>query len=132
MTRTFVDTGVLITAWRGKEPEASRALRLLDDPDRSFASSIFVKLEALPLPKFNRHQDEVEFLEGFFNAVQSWAASPAEVIEMAISEAEKAGLTALDALHVAAALATECEELVTTEKGTKRLARATSVRVRSI
>ncbi len=47
MTRTFVDTGVLITAWRGKEPEASRALRILDDPDRSFASSVFVKLEAL-------------------------------------------------------------------------------------
>lgn len=132
MTRTFVDTSVLITAWRGKEPEASRALQLLDDPDRSFASSVFVKLEALPLPKFNRHLDEIEFLEGFFSAVQFWADSPAEVIDRALPVAEKAGLTALDALHVAAALATGCEELVTTERGTKRLARTTAIRVRSI
>lgn len=132
MTRTFVDTSVLITAWRGKEPQASRALRLLDDPDRSFASSVFVELEALPLPKFNRHGDEVEFLERFFSAVQVWADPPADVIERAIPEAERAGLPALDALHVAAALVTGCEELVTTEKGTKRLVRATSIRVRSI
>jgi hypothetical protein len=82
---------VLITAWRGKEPEASRALKLLDDPDRSFASSVFVKLEALPFPKFNRHLDEIEFLEGFFSAVQFWADSPAAVIDRATPVAEKAG-----------------------------------------
>jgi hypothetical protein len=48
MKRTFIDTGVLIAAARGQNDFAARAMAILDDPNREFASSIFVKLEVLP------------------------------------------------------------------------------------
>ena len=44
MIRTYVDAGVLITAARGVAPIAIKALEVLDDPNREFASSIFLKL----------------------------------------------------------------------------------------
>jgi predicted nucleic acid-binding protein len=132
MTRTFVDTGVLITAFRGKQPDASRALQVLDDPERSFASSVFVRPEALPLPRFHKRLPEVRFLEDFFDRVEHWPASDAEVIERAVQEAEKAGLAALDALHIAAALATGCDEIVTTQKRETNFRRSTIIRVRSL
>jgi hypothetical protein len=47
MKRTFIDTGVLIAAARGQNDVAVRAMAILDDPNREFASSIFVKLEVL-------------------------------------------------------------------------------------
>ena len=40
MSRTFLDAGVLI-AVRGQEAEATRALALLEDPERSFVASDF-------------------------------------------------------------------------------------------
>ena len=40
---TFIDTGVLITAARGQGDAALRAMDILDDPGRTFASSRFVQ-----------------------------------------------------------------------------------------
>jgi hypothetical protein len=45
---TFVDSGVLIAAARGADEVARRAMTVLDDPDRTFASSALVRLEVLP------------------------------------------------------------------------------------
>jgi predicted nucleic acid-binding protein len=132
MTVTFVDTGVLIAASRGKGDMALRALTLLDDPGRSFASSIFVRLEALPMPTYHRREQETAFFEAFFGGVEHWPASDALVIERAFEEASAAGLAALDALHVAAACLIGAETLVTTEKRSKALHRVESIRVESI
>jgi len=46
---TFVDSGVLITAARSKDiaPRA-RAWSVINDPQRSFASSRYVWLEVMP------------------------------------------------------------------------------------
>src|SRR2546430_2263132 len=53
--RTFVDSGVLITAARGSGESANDALAMLDDPDREFVSSFFIQLEVIPKPSyFNR------------------------------------------------------------------------------
>jgi hypothetical protein len=46
--RTFLDSGVLISAAHGTDNTALQALQILDDPDLAFVSSIFVKLEVLP------------------------------------------------------------------------------------
>lgn len=46
--RTFLDSGVLMAAARGTDDTALLALQILDDPDRKFVSSFFVKLEVLP------------------------------------------------------------------------------------
>lgn len=43
MTRTFIDSGVLIVAARGEGAIAERALAILEDPNREFASSVFLK-----------------------------------------------------------------------------------------
>jgi hypothetical protein len=48
MIRTYLDAGVLISAARGKAPLATKALDILDDPNRQFVSSVFLKLEVLP------------------------------------------------------------------------------------
>jgi len=49
-TKTFLDSGVLISAHRGEPAIRKRALALplLDDPERTFVTSDFVRLEILP------------------------------------------------------------------------------------
>jgi len=41
----FVDAGVLIAAARGDDEISERTMEVLDNPEVSFASSIFVKLD---------------------------------------------------------------------------------------
>jgi predicted nucleic acid-binding protein len=48
MIRTFIDAGVLIYAARSEGEIAEKALQILEDENREFASSIFLKLEVLP------------------------------------------------------------------------------------
>ncbi len=69
MKRTYVAAGVLIAAARGQAPMAARAFEILDDPDREFAASLFLKLEVLPKAMYHKNLAEVEFYETFFNAV---------------------------------------------------------------
>jgi predicted nucleic acid-binding protein len=132
MKITFVDAGVLIAAVRGQGESSRRAFAILDDPGRRFASSRFVMLETLPKPMYFRMEDEVVFLESFFAGVTCWPESDLQVIERALDEAARAGLNAIDALHVAAAADVGADELVTTEKSCRALHRATTVPIRSI
>lgn len=132
MRRTFVDTGALIAAARGTGDISEKALGILADSEREFASSIFVKLEVLPKAVFNRQTDEVEFYEVFFSAVTHWASDVEQVVQEAYQIACKYGIAAVDALHVAAALTTGVDELVTTEKLTKPIYRVIEIQVISI
>ena len=83
---TFVDASVLIYA--AKKPIAqtfelrSRALLLLEDPDREFVASEFLRLETLPLAKFFKRQREIRFYEEFFASVKKWSNS-ASLVEPA-------------------------------------------------
>lgn len=132
MTLTFVDTGVLIAAARGDGNACRRAFAILDDPQREFASSFFVKLEALPMPTYHRRDNEVAFLETFFAGVKHWPDPSTDLLGNAMTEACNAGLSALDALHVAAALAVQADVLVTTEKRRRSLHRVTSLPILTI
>jgi hypothetical protein len=85
---TFIDAGVLIAASRGNAQVARRAIAILDDPGRSFASSAFVRLEV--------------------------------------------GLSALDALHGAAALAANASEIITTERRGRPIHRLTQIKITTI
>jgi hypothetical protein len=107
-------------------------MAILDDPERSFASSDFVRLEILPKALFNRRTNEVEFYMEFFRAVSNWPASTDSVVRHAYEIGVEFGLSALDALHVAAAISAGAEEFITTEKPGKPLHRTTEIRVRSI
>ena len=132
MKLTFVDAGVLIAAARGSDEAAERAMEVLDDPTREFASSTFVQLEVLPKALYRNDQYEVDFYDTFFRSVTHWAQPIDGVVTTAHEEGAKWGLSAVDALHVAGAKFLEANELVTTERREKPLHRATSVRVFTI
>lgn len=130
MKRTYIDSGVLIAAARGTSAVAIPALEILDDPNREFASSFFVKLEVLPKAICYKDTAESDFYETFFNAVIYWANQ--DIVEDAYHEACELGLAALDALHGAAAESVGAKELVTTEKPNKPIGRVTDITVISI
>ena len=132
MTVTFVDAGVLIAAARGRADVFARAMEILDDPERTFASSEFVRLEVLPKAVFNRKSEEAEFYSEFFRAVSHWPGNIDAVVTDAYNKGIKYGLAAMDALHAAAAISAGAEEFITTEKDGKPLHRVTDIRVQSI
>ncbi|MBC7973256.1 MAG: nucleic acid-binding protein [Verrucomicrobia bacterium] len=112
----------------GEDEIAFRALEILDDPNREF-----VKLEVLPKPIHGKRQDEVDFYETFFKQVAYWAQPLDEVFDVGLQQAKRHGLSAVDALHVAAALITRADDLITTEKAAKPIVcRVTSIQVISI
>lgn len=132
LKKTYLDSGVLITAFRGVQSASLRANSLLNSSDRVFASSQFVKLEVLPKAIHHKQQDEAEFYETFFDAVSYWATDTEQITQDAYQLACNHGLAAMDALHVAAALLLKADELITTEKPTKPMHRVIGIRVISI
>lgn len=127
--KTYLDTGVLIAAFRDKGLGGIRALQILDDSQRTFASSIFVKLETLPKTVYNQQAIEREFYQTFFDAVTDWANDIEKIVEDAYLISCEYGLAAMDALHIAAALAIDADEFITTEKITKPMFRVAEIKV---
>lgn len=107
-------------------------MQVLDDPDRSFASSVFVKLETIPKATFSKQDRERDFYEAFFGEISKWARIDEELTQAAFDEACRVGLSAMDALHVAAARQTGADELITAEKPTKPLFRTALIDVTTI
>lgn len=133
MRRTYVDAGVLIAAATGRQPFVQpAAIAVLDDPNRVFLSSAFVRLEVLPKAVYHQNADEVAFYETFFGTVSAWAGSFDTLIDEAYRHAYRAGLAGMDALHVAAAASLGADELVTAERIGTPLLRAHLVRAVSI
>ncbi|BAZ12195.1 hypothetical protein NIES4071_40230 [Calothrix sp. NIES-4071] len=132
MKISFIDSGVLIAAARSVEDSSEKALSILEDSERQFASSDFVKLEVIPKAIYNRKTKETEFYETFFSSVAYWAADLNKIIQDAYPIASQYGLAAMDALHIAAALSVGAEELITTEKSTKPMHRVTTISVVSL
>jgi hypothetical protein len=131
--RTFLDSGVLIAAARGTDDTALLALQILDDPDRKFVSSVFVKLEVLPKAIYNGFREEAAFYQSFFeNDVEIWVSLSNDLTKLAQQQAEKFGLSALDSLHVAAAISAGADEFVTTEKPGKPLHRVRDFKMISV
>lgn len=71
--KTYIDSGVLISAFQGIQTVSIKANQILNDENREFASSRFVQLEVLPKATFHQQKDELEFYETFFSAVLHWA-----------------------------------------------------------
>jgi predicted nucleic acid-binding protein len=104
MKITFVDSGVLVTAARGVGEDSEKALEILADSNREFASSEFIKLEVSLKAIYNRKMAEAEFYESFFSAVTYWTNDIDQVIQDAYEIGCQYGLAAMDALHISAAL----------------------------
>jgi predicted nucleic acid-binding protein len=129
---TYLDSGVLINAFRGVNEVSIKAAQVLDDPTRLFATSVFVKLETVPKASYNNQAAEVEFYKTFFDTVTLWATDLNTIVESADSLARVYGLAGMDALHIAAAISINALEFVTTEKVTKPMHRVTEIQVVSI
>ncbi|KXK32842.1 MAG: PIN domain protein [Candidatus Brocadia sinica] len=129
---TYVDANILIAAVRGRDDIHQRAMKILDDPNREFTASEFLRLEVLPKPLFNKLNDEAEFYEAFFETIEKWASNFQDIVKDAYKYAVRHGLSALDALHVASALTVGADEFVTGEKPTKPINSVSALKIHSI
>ena len=132
MTRTFLDAGVLIAAIRGTPEVAERAMELLNDPERHFVSSEFVQLEVLPKAVYFRQEVEASFYRAYFAAVTEMVPVSQALVAKASEQAQRAGLAAMDALHVAAARLGESAEFITIERPGKPLFRVEGLTVQTL
>lgn len=132
MIKTYVDSGVLIEAYRSVSPLAALALAILTDPNRTFVTSEFVRLEVRPKPAYFGRAKEVAFYDAYFKGATRTVSVTRALVRRAQQRAESFGLSAVDALHVAAAEIAGADELVTAERRTSPLARVSSIRVVSI
>ncbi len=132
MKITYIDAGVLISATDGVGRIAEKALEILGDSQREFASSEFIKLEVSPKAVYNKQIEEAQFYEEFFSDVTHWVSDLTHIVQEAHQIAAQYGLAAMHALHVAAALSVDAEEFVTTEKKTKPMFRVSGIKIISI
>lgn len=129
--RTYVDACVLIAAFKGEGEIGRRALEMLDDPDRGLVVSDAVRLEIFPKPRFQRRIEEANFYEAVFEQAEKldWNI---ETLYRAHTLAEKHGIAAMDAIHVATALDAGVEEFIAAEKSTKPMFQVAAITIRSI
>ncbi|MEX2172296.1 MAG: PIN domain-containing protein [Pirellulales bacterium] len=130
--RTFLDANVLLLAFRGSGDKAVAASSLLNDESREFIASDMLRLELLPKPDFNKRPEEVRFFEAYFQYAEVVVTTTPTLVQNAEREARAAGLSTIDALHVAAAKQANADELVTAELPTKPLFRVQGLRITSI
>jgi hypothetical protein len=131
MTRTYLDANILIAAFQGEGDGAMAAIAALDDPDREFVVSDFLRLETLPKPVFHRRAEEAQFMQAIFESAESVPTSE-KLVQSAIRLASAYDLTPMDALHASAAVQAEVDVLLTLEKPTKPLCRLEEIQVQSL
>jgi hypothetical protein len=129
--RTFLDSGVLLKAWRGEELSQA-ALDLLSDDARQFFTSQMVRLELLSKPRFEKRLSEVVFYESFFAGAAAIEPLSEELGREAEALAARYGLAGPDSLQIAAALRYGVQEFYTTEKPTKPMFRVKELKVISL
>jgi predicted nucleic acid-binding protein len=132
MTKTYIDAGVLIAAFQGKHDLSAQAMAVLDDESREFVISDFLKLETLPQPSYNKKEDEVEFMETFFANATIHAEINSDLTKDALKLATANGITAIDSLHLSAAISATAEEFITTEKPAKPMFRVKEIKLTSL
>ncbi len=130
--KTFIDPGVLITAWRGQGAEQKRALAVLNDPRREFVSSPFVQLEVLPRACYHQHPDEIEFYESYFANAHVWVTDCDQIAVDALDLARRFGLSPMESIHLAAALLAGAAEFVTAVCPPSPFSRVTGIAVLTV
>jgi predicted nucleic acid-binding protein len=130
---TFLDSSVLFGAYRGRPPQREPSLAIVNDPGRSFIASPFLYLETMPKAIYHRNTRERDFYATYFDKLVRLSIDDVEsIVRIARAEAERCGIAAMDALHVAAAYLGEAEVLYTLERRDKPIYRTTLVRVVSV
>lgn len=128
--RTFLDSGVLLTGWKGRD--RLLAIEVMADEHREFYTSELVRLELLPKALFHKQKAEAKFYEMHLNRVRAEEPLSSELVQEAFELAKRYGLTAADALHIAAAIRQKVDEFITSELPGKPLFRVKELAVRSL
>ncbi|MBU2802685.1 MAG: PIN domain-containing protein [Acidithiobacillus caldus] len=129
--RVYIDTCLLIAAFKGDGEIGRRALGVLDDPECALVVSDLVRLEALPKARYHKQQQEVAFYEAVFAQAENVAWDNG-ALRKAQRIAENHGVAAMDAIHVAHAIAAGVDEFISAEKPTKPMFRVQNIPMRSI
>ena len=128
---TYLDSGVLFAAWKSADLRPA-ALSVLEDTNRQFAISQMAKLELLAKPIFEKRVVERAFYQAYFEEAVAMQPLDTQLGEEAQALAEKYGLAAMDALHIAAALRLGTEEFYTSEKPGKPMFRVKELKIISL
>ena len=129
--RTYIDANLLIAAWHGKDDAGFKALEILDDPERLLVVSDALWLEVMPKPLYFKHEGEIEFFRDIFGRAEHFPWQ-LPVLEQAQTLAQRHGLAAMDAIHVATAIRAGVDEFVSGEKADKPMFRVTEIPMRSL
>lgn len=129
--KTYLDSSLLIAAWQGTNPVGARAVAVLDDPGRQLIVSDAVWLVVMPKPLYHKQQLESDFYQAIFDAAEviTWRV---DSLRLARDLAKDYGIAAMDAIHVALAIAAEADELMSGERSEKPMFRVTKVTMTSI
>lgn len=117
--RVYLDSCVLMAAFKAQEPEISdAAIALIEDPDTDVLYSRITELEVMPKAVFHKKDSESAFYSAIF---ESGVLVPCTetIIDDALVVARCNGLSACDALHLACAVGATADEFVTSEKKTR-------------
>ncbi|HAO80671.1 MAG TPA: hypothetical protein DCQ92_17205 [Verrucomicrobia subdivision 3 bacterium] len=129
--KTFLDSGVLLSAWLGNSPRSIEAKSIVADESRDFLTSDAVKLELLPKPTFEKRRAELEYYNDHFKGIASEPLSEELGVE-SLTLAKKYGLAAMDALHLASAIRQGADEFITSELPGKPMFRVSGIKIISL
>lgn len=130
--RTYLDTNVLIAAALGNQNPSQVALAILGDTNRVFVSSIFSRMETLPVPMRRGNTAERDFYLEFYRDVQEWVRDIELIINNAISLSGSANIDILDACHLVSAISLRADEFITAEIPNSPIVKFTGIKVTTI
>lgn len=114
--KTYLDTNILISAAVGTRKISQQALEIIQDEDREFVGSDFLKLETLPKAIYMKNDNEAEFYRTFFELCETWVTFETKHVNLAFEHASKIGASAIDTFHLIFAVQERVEEFITNEK----------------
>ena len=128
MIRTFLDANVLVSAGQGNRRDAEAALLILQQSDRIFLASPFLRLEVLPHAHREKQWVSVKLYEQYFARAESCDNLEA-ILQGADEQMLRTALGLADALHISAAALLGADEFITGEGTNKPIYRNTLVKV---
>ena len=103
-------------------------MAILEDRNRIFLSTEFVRHEVCPKALFNRRHLEYRFYREYFRRAVMFN-DVRLILERASRESARSGISAMDALHLAAAYLLRADEFVTIENPRRSIYRSKLVKI---
>lgn len=112
--KVYLDSGILIAAFRGEENISKKIFKILENENNEFYVSDFVWLEVYPKAIYNKNLDEINFYNEIFkNSII--IKFDMNYINDVKNLASKYGLGAMDSFHIFLAIKEKIDLFITTE-----------------